>query len=117
MAKVEFNPIIKWLTGKIGKLVYRRSHNGKVSVYPSPDMSKVKWSPAQKAQRQKMKEAAVYASAALDDPDLRLYYLQMAMEVKQNKRPFDMAVHDYFQGNNLLLKKHLEDQKRTLPVQ
>jgi hypothetical protein len=37
MAKVEFDPIIKWITGEIGKLVYRRAHNGKVSTYPSPD--------------------------------------------------------------------------------
>jgi hypothetical protein len=37
MAKVEFDPIIKWITGKIGKLVYRRAHNGKVSTYPAPD--------------------------------------------------------------------------------
>ena len=113
MAKIEFNPIIKWFTGKIGKLVFRRSHNGKVHAYPSPNMSKVKWSSAQKAQRQKMKAAAAYAKAATADPDLRLYYLQMAMEVKQNRRPFDMAVHDYFEGNNLLLKRRLDGQNRT----
>jgi hypothetical protein len=29
----------------------------------------------------------------------------MAAEKKNNKRPFDMAVSDYFRGNDLLLKK------------
>ena len=69
MAKVSFDPIIKWFTGRIGGLVYRRSHNGKVSAYPTPDMSSVKWSQAQKDQRQRMSEASKYASAAVADPE------------------------------------------------
>lgn len=112
MAKVSFNPIIKWFTGRIGQLVYRRSHNGKVSVYPTPDMSAVKWSQAQKDHRQRMKEAFTYASAA--DPDLRPVYVQMAIDHNKNpRRPFDMAVSDYYDtGNDLLWKKHMGDQEK-----
>jgi hypothetical protein len=32
----------------------------------------------------------------------RLVYQRMAAEKKNNKRPFDMAVSDYFKGNNLI---------------
>jgi len=41
MAKVSFDPLFKWFTGRIGKLGYRRSYNGQVSAYPTPDMSEV----------------------------------------------------------------------------
>jgi hypothetical protein len=114
MAKVSFDPIIKWFTGRIGKLVYRRSHNGKVSAYPAPDMSRVKWSQAQKDHRRRMKEAFRYASAAVADPELRPIYVQMAVDRKKNpKRPFDMAVSDYYHhGNDLLWKKHMGDQQK-----
>ena len=114
MAKVSFDPIIKWITGRIGKLVYRRSHNGQVSTYPAPDMSGVKWSQAQNDHRQHMSEAWKYASAAIADPELRPVYVQMARDHDKNPgRPFDMAVSDYCHtGNDLLWKKHMGDQEK-----
>jgi hypothetical protein len=36
--------------------------------------------------------------------EIRSVYEQMAAEKKSNKRPFDMAVSDYFAGNDLLWK-------------
>jgi hypothetical protein len=114
MAKVRFEPAIKWFTGRIGWLVYRRSHSGKISAYPGPDMSGVKWSQAQKDHRQRMKEAFLYASAAVADPDLRPIYVQMAIANNKNpRRPFDIAVSDYYEtGNDLLWKKHMGDQEK-----
>ena len=114
MAKVRFHPIVEWFTGKMGNLVFRRSHNGKVSVYEAPYMEGIKWSPAQKDHRQRFGEASKYASAAVADPDIRPIYVQMALEQGKNpKRPFDMAVSDYFHnGNDLLWKKHMGDQEK-----
>ena len=68
-----------------------------------PDMSKVKWSKAQKAHRQRFKRAVAYARAAMAEPKVRAVYEKMA--AKNNKRPFDMAVSDYFKGNDLLSKE------------
>jgi hypothetical protein len=114
MAKVSFTPLLKWFRGKIGDLVFRRAHNGKVSVYITPDMSRVKWSQAQQDHRQHMKEAFLYASAAVADPDLRPIYVQMAVDHNRNpRRPFDMAVSDYCDtGNDLLWKKHMGDKEK-----
>jgi hypothetical protein len=114
MPKVRFHPIIEWFTGKMGKLVFRRSHNGQVSVYEAPYMKKVKWSQAQKDHRQRMSEASKYASAAVADPELRPIYVQMAVDHNKNPgRPFDMAVSDYYHhGNELLWKKHMGDQEK-----
>jgi hypothetical protein len=114
MAKVRFHPIIEWFAGKMGTLVFRRSHNGKVSVYETPCMKGVKWSQAQKDHRQRMKEASKYASAAAADPELRPIYVQIAEANNMNPdRPFDMAVKDYYHtGNDLLWKKHMGDQEK-----
>jgi hypothetical protein len=114
MAKVHFNPLLHWFTGKIGDLVFRRADNGKISVYITPDMTGVKWSQAQKDHRQHMKEAFLYASAAVADPDIRPIYVQMARENNRNpRRPFGMAVSDYCDtGNDLLWKKHMGDKEK-----
>lgn len=112
MAKVQLNPALKQISGKIGDLVFRIAHNGKLSLVRSPDMSRVKWSSAQEQHRQRFKQAVAYAKAAMQDPELRAIYQQMASEKKGNKRPFDMAVSDYFQGSDLLLKKDRHDQNR-----
>ena len=112
MAKATLNPVIELLTGKIGSMVFRRSHTGKVSLVASPDMSRVKWSPAQKEHRRRFKQAVAYARGVMADPEIRQVYERMAAEKKKNKRPFDMAVSDYFQGNDLLLKRFLDNQKK-----
>lgn len=102
MAKVRLHPLFEELRGKIKGMVFRLSHNGKISVYMDPDMSRVKWSAAQIAHRERFAEARAYAKAAIADPQLRAMYEQVSMERKGNKRPHDMAVSDYLHGNNLL---------------
>ncbi|MBE0682358.1 MAG: hypothetical protein IH589_10625 [Anaerolineales bacterium] len=98
--KVTFNQSIQAMWGRMGGLVFRRSHNGRVVVAAAPDMSRVKWSDAQQAHRQRFKEAVAYARAAMADETARGKYMEIA--AKQGKRPFDMAVSDYFKGRNLL---------------
>jgi hypothetical protein len=114
MAKAGFDPIFKWFRGRIGGLVFRRAHNGKISVYGDPDMTRVKWSTAQKEHRRRMGEASKYASAAISDSEIRAMYVQMAVDLnKDPKRPFDVAVSDYYhKGNDLLWKKHKGDQEK-----
>jgi N-formylglutamate amidohydrolase len=114
MAKVEFDPIIRWITGRIGKLVYRRAHNGKVSTYPTPDMSRVRWSQAQKDHRRRLGEASRYAAAVVADPEIRAHYVRMAIDSNRDpRRPSDIASSDYFRnGNDLLWKKHMGDQPK-----
>lgn len=111
--KILLHPMFRWIRGKMGKIVYRLAHNGEVSAYPAPDMSGIEWSQAQKAQRQKLAQATAYGKLAIRDPEIRQYYVQMAKQRKQDQgRPFDMAVSDYFQGNDLLWKKLYGDQEK-----
>jgi len=116
MPTVRFHKIIEGFVGKMGHYIYRRSHNGKTSIYENPFRKglRIKWSRAQNKQRSRFGEASIYASAAVADPDLRPVYVQMAEANNMNpKRPFDMAVKDYCHtGNDLLWKKHMGDQEK-----
>jgi len=100
MAKISLHPTIRQIKGKMGDAVFRRSHTGELSLIKLADMSKVKWSKAQKAHRARFKQAVAYAKSAMSDASVRKVYEKQAK--KLNKRPFDLAVSDYFKGNNLL---------------
>jgi hypothetical protein len=100
MAKVTLNPMIKSAHGRLGDSVFRRTHTGETTLIKLADMSNVKWSKAQEEHRQRFKEAVAYAKAAMAMPEVRALYEKSAAE--QHKRPFDMAVSDYFKGRNLL---------------
>jgi hypothetical protein len=108
--KILLHPMFRRIRGKI---VYRLSHNGELSAYPVPDMTGVEWSRAQQAQRQRMARATAYAKPAIRYPEIRQVYVEMAKQRKKNqRRPFDMAVSDYCQGNDLLWNKLLGDREK-----
>ena len=93
MAKVKLNPMIEEVQGKFGDMVFRRTRNGGLSLIRKADMSKVKWSPAQKANRQRFREATAYAKQALTNPELRAMYEEFAAQT--GKRPNEVAISDY----------------------
>ena len=100
MAKVTLNPVFTEIHGKTGNMVFRRSRKGEIYAIKRADMSKVKWSKAQKAHRQRFKAANAYAKAAMAEPTVRARYEKIA--AKQDRSPFFVAVSDYLKGNNLL---------------
>ncbi len=86
----------------MGDWTYRRMY-GKQTIMKTPDMSKVKWSKAQKEQRERFREAIHYARQAMADPDVRAHYEKVGK--KANRQPFRVAVSDFYEGKNLLKKK------------
>jgi hypothetical protein len=112
MAKVKFNPALMNFRGRIHGLIFRLSHSGKTTVYGEPDMSGIKWSKAQKQQRAKFRTANLYAHSAMEIPQLRAYYLEMAAK-KNSKQPYNMAVSDYHNGDdthNTLLRLYRQQE-------
>jgi hypothetical protein len=97
--KVELNPTVDKYRGKIGKLTYRVMY-GKQTVMKTPDMSRVKWSKAQKANRERFAEAIHYARLVMADPTARAYYEKLGK--KAGRQPFRVAVSDFCAGKNLL---------------
>lgn len=100
--KVELNPTVDKYRGKLGKMTFRVMY-GKQTVMKTPDMSNVKWSKAQKTNRERFAEAIAYARQAMADPKVRAQYEKMGK--KANRQPFRVAVSDYYAGKNLLEKK------------
>ena len=58
MPKVRLKDAIAEIHGTLYDIVLKRSPQGEMIVTKRPDMSNVKWSPAQKAQRQRFREGA-----------------------------------------------------------
>jgi hypothetical protein len=86
----------------MGDWTYRVMY-GKQTVMKTPDMSKVKWSKAQKANRARFAEAIAYARQAMANPKMRAYYEKIGKKV--GRQPFRVAVSDFLAGKNLLEKK------------
>ena len=103
MPRVRLSPLIEEIHGTLYDVVFKKSPKGKLIVTKRPDMSKVKWSKAQKNQRQRMAQASQYAKAAMADAEVRAIYEEMA--VRENKRPYYVALSDYFKGRDLLARQ------------
>jgi hypothetical protein len=87
------------MSGKMGIYTYRYTY-GKQTLMKTPDMSKVKWSKAQKASRARFAEAIAYARQAMSNPKVRAHYEKIGK--KAGRQPFRVAVSDFLAGKNLL---------------
>jgi hypothetical protein len=105
MAKMELNPMISSISGKMGGMIFRRLKNGTVVVSMAPIGAQAEPSPAQLKQRQKLQQAQVYARAALQDPELKSHYEQKAVQSRGKSYPYQLAVTDYLRGSDLLQRK------------
>ena len=99
MAKVRLTGVVERISGKMGGGIVLRWQRGRQTLCKSPDMSHVKWSEAQKAHRRRFKEAVVYARLAMADPEVHARYEEEA--ARKGKRPFALAISDYFKGRDL----------------
>ena len=72
-------------------------------VTKKPDMSKVKWSKAQKANRNHMSKAITATQIALMDPKVKAKYERKAK--KQGRRAWNLALSDCLQGKDLHAKR------------
>ena len=104
MPKVILHPTIRSLSGKMGDVVFRTNRKtGKTTMSKVPDMTKVKWSKAQKAQRRRFKKAVAYAKTVMIQPEVWAAY--QALAKKKRKRAWDLAVSDHYHGTGLVAIK------------
>lgn len=99
MPRVRFKPMLVEIQGTMYEMVFKKSPHGNPIVTKKPDMSKVKWSKAQKQQRKRFKVGVAAVQAALKEPKVRLNYERKAK--KQGKRAWDLAMSEYFAGKDL----------------
>jgi hypothetical protein len=103
MAKIKLKAPFTEISGTLGDYVFRKGKkDGEVILAKRPKKSE-KPSKAQKAHWDRFTEAADYATAALADPDLCAYY--EAKAARLDLQPRNVAMADYLNGKNLLLKE------------
>ena len=105
MAKVRFHPLFEHLRGTIKGMVFRLSHNGKISAYLSPDMSQVTGARPRMptaSRWQKHLRTPRMPSRIPDHPgNLRANGVG---DIRKTRIvPYDMAVSDYYHNHNNLL--------------
>lgn len=91
MPKLRLNSAIAGVRGTIDGWVYKHYTKDKRGIVLSrrPDMSRVKPSPAQRAHRERMREAAAYYRQVLEDPALLKKYRKLA---RQQRIPLPAAI-------------------------
>jgi len=92
MAKVELNPVMEKMSGKIGDLIFKR-YQDEVVVSRKANRANLVPTPAQVAHNERFRQATVYAKASLADPVARAIYEAAAKE--KGKPVFALAVGDY----------------------
>jgi len=97
--KVKLHPTVERIGGKMDGITYRWMY-GKQTAMKTPDMSKVKWSKAQKTERGRFAQAIAYARQAMADPKVRVHYEKAGK--KAGRQPFRVAVSDFYAEKNLL---------------
>lgn len=95
MAKVQLNALLKQLQGAIGGLVIKQTAHGPI-LAAKPDMSRVKWSPAQIAQRKLMRAASSHYRRTMEDPKLAAAAMARA---RKQKVPVSSLVMGEFMKN------------------
>lgn len=99
MPKVRLSPLVEEIHGTLYDVVFKKSPQGEMIVTKKPDMSKVKWSRAQKDQRERFGKGVAAVRAALAEAKVRARYERKAK--KLGKRAWDVAMADYFAGEDL----------------
>lgn len=79
MAKIKLNTALKDLHGRVDEWVYKHYSYGTV-VTRRPRMENVKWSPAQLAHRERVRESGAFYRAVVADPELKKKYEAIAAE-------------------------------------
>jgi hypothetical protein len=106
MAKAKLSPLLVELRGTLGRgMVLRRSPRG-IVVSRSPDMSKVKWSPAQKAQRELMEQARLYYRQEMAKPAKATRYRTLA-------RKAGIPVSAYVMGGFMRRNRPAKNSERS----
>ena len=93
MPKVRLNPVFQQFYGRLGDIVFRRSSkSGEAIAGRVANMSKVEWSEAQVAHRERFRTAVAYANRVGADPEARLVYEEAAR--RQDGVPFRLMLAD-----------------------
>ncbi|MEO7990940.1 MAG: hypothetical protein ABI663_15435 [Chryseolinea sp.] len=93
MAIVRSNPIVEGLSGRLGKSLVFKMLRGKIILASRPSPTKTQ-SEQQRANRNKFRDASIWAKSVLSDPLKKEYYQLKAKKLKL-PNAYTAAIADY----------------------
>ena len=95
MARIEKNGLVMGARGNYGKQFVYKKRGNKTHIATMPNASKVDPTPVQTGVRKQFSFAALYAKAAMLNPEIKKQYQQKAVD---GATAFNVAVRDYFKA-------------------
>lgn len=108
VAKTKLNTALSSIRGRVGDLIYKHYSYGTV-ITRVPRMTHIKWSPAQRAHRQRVRDAANFCRTVLADPSLLKKFKAIAAK---KKIPLPAATFQDFMRRTAKAPIHLKKEKR-----
>ena len=113
MASIADNNILKGVSGALGRTIILKKYRKRTIVSGMPSRPR-KRSAAQKKNAENFRIAAKYSRMILNDPDIKEFYKQKALEHGQNSA-YIAALKDYLLHQTFVTKEYILEQAR-LPV-
>jgi hypothetical protein len=93
MARGTHSPLLKGISGQLGKQLVVKQYGDKIVLAKYPDMDRVKPSELQKLKRSRFAEAMKYAQSQMRSPEGRALY---AIKVTASRRALNVAMSDFY---------------------
>lgn len=97
MARSHNSVLLQQVRGQIGKQIVVKHYGKKTVITAYPDMSGVKPSKLQKAQRKTFADAVAYAQGINNDPVKKALYKK---KVKKGQKVYNYAIKEYLKTVN-----------------
>jgi hypothetical protein len=98
LAKARLPPILGQLRGQVGGLVFRR-YGDQVVVARKLDVAGREWSEAQRAHRERFRQATIYGGMVMADAEAKVLYEEAARA--KGKPLFGLTVADFFNAPSI----------------
>jgi hypothetical protein len=108
MAIVKNNPIIKGLSGMVGKSIVFKQLRGKTIICNRPPKPQTQSAP-QKETRDRFRKASEWAKSILLDADQKAYYQKKAHKLKL-PNAYTAAIADYMRSAKVMQKNQYADK-------
>ena len=88
-------PLPDYVRGSVEGIVVIKHWLGKTVITAFPDMSRIVFSPKQKAEQRRFADAVAYAKGIISDPQRKALY---QARLPKGKKVFNAAIADYMKG-------------------
>jgi hypothetical protein len=113
MATIELNPLIKGISGKIGRSIVAKQR-GRTTLFTKRSSKPKKRSEQQERSSLKFRDASAFAKNAIKDPTIKAYYKRKASLMEKNNNAYTTCIKDFMETPSLTFDQVLVEAKNSL---